>query len=236
MGAYRKSTEMVYSDVDSRTTPISDEDKAILKNGSNGYFQTANAFMINKAIRQSQKERIPLVDALEYQYRQYGYSTQQSEEKAQKALKVIDAMDRNMHPLDRDINVVRMTTNKWLRTLLQKIGAYDSELKNVSTDFLHNIVSKRLDKINNILSKNDVTYYDQAFNSATYNLKMDDQAFNGRPVRIEYVGTKGTNAMFSPTGKESEVVFDRKSGLNIERMAWDDDKYQLVVYARTTKK
>lgn len=236
MGAYRKSTISEYSDVDKRHTPISDEDRAILVNGSKGYFQSWNSFIINKAIRRSQKERIPLESALVQQYEEEGFHTDDAERRKDQALKVIESMDRSMKPLDKDVDVVRMTTNKWLRTALQKMGVYTDDLKSVATDYLHNIVRTRIDKINETLANNDVIYYDQAFNSATYNTSLSDSAFSDRPVRIEYVGTKGTNAVFSPTDSESEVVFDRKSGLQIERIGWDSDKYQLVIYGRTTKK
>lgn len=240
MGGYRKSRDTVYSEVDSRHTPITTEDYDTLTGGGsgwgNGYFQTSNSFIINKAIRRSEKERLPLSMTLVQEYENYGYSASEAEQKKDKALKVVEAMDRSMKPLDKDIPVARFTTNKWLRTALQKMGVYDPAWATVSTFSLHDFVRDKIDQINDVLSKNTVTYYDQAFNSATYNLSFSDSAFLGRPVRIEYIGTKGTNVVFSPTDDESEVVFDRKAGLQIERMGWDDHRQQLVIYGRTTKK
>lgn len=238
MGGYRRNDsmgELDYSLVDEKLTIMDNDDVDILHNGNNGYFQTANSFVINKAIRRSQKERIPLESALIQEYENYGYHTDEAKKKTEKAFKVIEAMDRSMKPLDKDMQVARFTTNKWLRTVLKKMGVYTNDMSLVPTPNLHYEVRKRIDKINDMLSNNSVTYYDQSFNSATYNLSFSDAAFLGRPVRIEYIGTKGTKAVFSPF-EESEVVFDRKSGIEIERIGWDDDRYQLVIYGRTVKK
>ena len=239
MGSYATTRAKEYSYVDQRLTPMSDEDKKWLNGWGNqyGYFQTSESWRINKAIRDSAQFGIPLQEAIGNYHPGWDLDSDETRNaKIDKVMKTIRTMDKNMKPLDDDIKVVRMTTGKWLLSMLKSFGLATPDLDTVTPDMLHYIVRKRMDKINDFLQNNDATYYDQTFQSATYNLSLSDSAFSNRPVRIEYVGTKGTKAMFSPTGEESEIVFDRKSGLDIQRLGWDDDKNQLVIYGKTRKK
>jgi len=245
MGSYgygsRRQYSGGYSDVATKSTDISDADKAILDGDSNwyGYFQTSESWRLNKAIREHEVNGVPLDDAIRAQHPQWNaLSPEVQESRLNRVKKTLATMDKNMKPLDADINVVRLTTGKWLLSMLKSFGLATPDLNSVDPDVLHYIVQKRMDKINNFLENNDAIYYDKTFQSATYNLSLSDSAFKDwhHPVRIEYVGTKGTKALFSPTGQESEVVFDRKSGLNIKKLEWDNDHNELIIRAKTTKK
>ena len=241
MSSYVTEGSGGYSEVDRHYTEISEEDKAILDGWVNdyGYFQTPQSWRINKALRNHEQFGIPLDQAILDQHDSWSFLSEEMQQtRIDKIKQTIRTMDKNMKPLDKDINVVRMTTGKWLLSMLQSFGLDKDGWDSVSSDQLHNSVRPYIDELNKFLSENDATYYDQTFQSATYNTSLSDSAFVDwhHPVRIEYVGTKGTKAMFSPTGEESEIVFDRKSGLKIEGFSWDPMKQELVVHARTTKK
>ena len=240
MGAYgRKTTE--YSSVSAKATPISDKDKEILDGHVNtyGYFQTPESWRLNKAIRNHEMNGVPLDEAILEQYPSWKLlSPEAQENRLNRVKKTLTTMDKNMKPLDADINVIRMTTGKWLLSMLKSFGLDAPNYSTIDPDNLHWVIKEDLGKINNFLENNNAIYYDKTFQSATYNLSLSDSAFTDwhHPVRIEYVGTKGTKALFSPTELESEVVFDRKSGLNIQKLEWDVMKSELVIRAKTTKK
>ena len=124
MGSTGKSGTGVVSNVDTRHTPMSAEDvKQVSGDWSTGYFQTANAFDINHILRTVEENGTSLKQELEDFYGGI---------RAANVQKTIDAMDRNMRPIDKDMKVVRMAGRNYADTLFKSLGVDSSVLAKLS--------------------------------------------------------------------------------------------------------
>lgn len=103
--------------------------------------------------------------------------------------KVVDAMDRNMRPLNAPMDTVRWTDT---RALADNIGLSTSASKS---------------EIINRLSQGDVVSVKSDYTSSSWNPADNAVAGNaGRYVKMQYHYAQGTKVQFSPTKKEGEVV------------------------------
>ena len=120
--------------------------------------------------------------------------------------KVVDAMDRNMRPLNAPMDTVRWTDTA---ALADNIG--------LST-------KATMRQIVNRLAGNDVVSVKNDYTSSSWNPKDNAVAGNaGRFVKMEYHYAQGAKVAFSPTRKEGEVVgaratAQRYSNGRIQRM------------------
>ena len=120
--------------------------------------------------------------------------------------KVVDAMDRNMRPLNGPMDSVRWTDT---RAIADNIGLPT-----------HASVSQ----IINRLTGNDVVSTKSDYTSSSWNPKDNAVAGNaGRYVKLDMHYAKGAKVAFSPTRKEGEVVGARNtpqrySNARVERM------------------
>ena len=203
--------------MDSRTTQMSEEDKRQVGGGDweNRYFQSSNAFDINEALRVVARDGGDERAELEKRLRRI-----KSDADVQETLKTIDAMDRNMKPLNKNIRVVRLADNEYLHAVLNACGVNTNGIwgKLRDADTLANIKSKIV----------GAKIFEHGYMSTTYNLSLDDSAFRGRPVKLDMDVSKGTKAMFSPTNDESEMVLARKSGYTIKDVYTDKDGYLVL--------
>ncbi len=102
--------------------------------------------------------------------------------------KVVDAMDRNMRPLNAPMDSVRWTDTTALADNIGMRGASKSQ------------IISRLSQSDAIAPKHDYT-------SSSWNPKDNAVAGNaGRFVRMDMHYAKGAKVAFSPTRKEGEVV------------------------------
>lgn len=120
---------------------------------------------------------------------------------------VVDAMDRNMRPLNNDMNTVRWTDMTAIRSNL-----------GMSSGASANDIVRRLQGGDIVGNKAD-------FTSSCWNPNKSSVAGEGgRNVRIDMHYKKGAMVQFSPTRKEHEVVGARNhdqrySNARVERMA-----------------
>lgn len=177
-----------YSNVATKTTLISEEDKAIMFDKYDGYLETGNSHYINKDLRRDR------------------YDTMNAEDKL-----IVDVMDRNMKPLDQDIEVMRMVDTMYLNALGVNFG-----------DFLdgRDGDENALNRIRNQLVGGVVK--EKGFMSTTYNL--DFKLFSEREVRLNMKVKKGTKALFSPSKKESELVLARGTDYKITSVRAENGK------------
>lgn len=102
---------------------------------------------------------------------------------------VVDAMDRNMRPLNGPMDSVRWTDT---RALADNIGLP---------------VNASRDQIINRLTQGDVVSIKSDYTSSSWNPKDNAVAGNaGRYVKMDYHYAQGAKVAFSPTRKEGEVV------------------------------
>ena len=206
----------IYSDVDSRTTPISDNDKKqIAGDWDTRYFQSSNAFTINEILRGTGSDDELLQNLRE----EYTFT------KADKVYETIQVMDRNMQPLNDSIKVVRLADMDYITSVLQACGvnipvnAFDemrySDVVNSINDIKNNVIG--------------ATIYEKGYMSTTYNTSLSDSEFKDRPVRLEMDVPKGAKAMFSPTGEESELVVARNSGYTVNDIRLENGDIVLSV-------
>lgn len=108
--------------------------------------------------------------------------------------KVVDAMDRNMRPLNAPMDTVRWTDT---RALADNIGLPTTATKS---------------QIINRLSQGDVVSIKSDYTSSSWNPKDNAVAGNaGRFVKMEYHYAQGAKVAFSPTRKEGEAVGARNT-------------------------
>lgn len=108
--------------------------------------------------------------------------------------KVVDAMDRNMRPLNKDIDSMRWTDMDAIRSNLG--------------------MSRRatMKDIVNRLNQGDITNVKSDFTSSSWDPKMNALAGEaGRFVRVNMHYKAGAMAQFSPTRKEGEMVGARNT-------------------------
>lgn len=126
--------------------------------------------------------------------------------------KVVDAMDRNMRPLNGPMDSVRWTDT---RALADNIG--------LSVNASPNQIVNRLMQGDVVSTKHDYT-------SSSWNPKDNAVAGNaGRFVKMDYHYAQGAKVAFSPTRKEGEVVgardtAQRYSNGRIQRMLVSNTK------------
>lgn len=195
------------SDVNSHTTYFTPADKATVSNDvTDGY-----------AIAQRSGQRVPVG------YYQTGYYSNVNSELRDMAngrrsnldprtQKVVDAMDRNMRPLNGPMDSVRWTDT---RALADNIG-----MPGASTT-----------QIINALAGRDVSRTKADYTSSSWDAKANAVAGQaGRNVRIDMHYSKGAMVQFSPTRKEGEVVGARNttqrfSNARIERTLQQNARY-----------
>lgn len=110
-----------------------------------------------------------------------------------KTQRVVDAMDRNMRPLNAPIDTVRWTDGKAIAANLGMKGATKQQIIN------------RLAQADAVKTKSDYT-------SSSWDPKQNAVAGSaGRDVRLDMHYAKGAMAQFSPTRKEGEMVGARNA-------------------------
>lgn len=108
--------------------------------------------------------------------------------------KVVDAMDRNMRPLNKDITTMRWTDMTAIR----------SNLGMSRNSSMQDIVNR--------LRGGDITGIKSDFTSSSWDPKANALAGEaGRFVRVNMHYKKGAMAQFSPTRKEGEMVGARNT-------------------------
>jgi len=171
------------SDVKSHTTYFTPADMAIVSRMNTdglrysaynkmynpvGYYNTGDYYNINTACRDLANGKISKLDA--------------------KTQKVVDAMDRNMRPLNADINSTRYTGIEAIQSNLGMPGATPQQ------------IIKRL-------QQGDITSVKHDFTSSSWDMTKSGVAgLGGRNVVVDMHYKKGALAQFSPTRKEGEMV------------------------------
>lgn len=204
----REKSNDYYSDVDSRTTYMSDKDREQVGGSSNWesrYFQSSNSFRLNRALREGAMEGDESVQDSLKAY--FGRNWE-------KQLKTVEAMDRNMRPLNKDINVVRLADEGYLASILKSFNidnAIKERLIDGAGSWGGSFRQSDVDELNRYLRNNDVVITEPSYMSTTYNTSLSDSAFSRRMVKLELSVKAGRKAMFSPTGEESEMVLARNT-------------------------
>lgn len=195
------------SNVDTHTTYFSPADYATVSNANTdgfdisprtgmrvavGYYQTGYYANVNSELRDlSNGNRSSL---------------------SPKTQKVVDAMDRNMRPLDKPIDTVRWTDMRALSDNLQMPGANKTQ-------------------VINRLKNNDITAIKTDYTSSSWDAKQNAVAGQAqRYVRMDMHYSKGAMVQFSPTRKEGEMVgargvSHRFANARIERTTVQNGRY-----------
>ena len=171
------------SDVNTHTTYFTPADKAIVSNDNTdgfaiasragvlapvGYYQTKYYSNVNEGLRDLAAGRIKQLDP--------------------RTQKVVDAMDRNMQPLNAPIDSVRWTS---VDAVADNIG-----MKGAGRQ-----------QIINALANQDVIKTKYDYTSSSWDPKRNVVAGNyGRECMINIHYSKGAMVQFSPTRKEGEMV------------------------------
>lgn len=171
------------SDTNSHTTYFTPADMAIVSNMNTdgyrlsprtgkmvpvGYYQTGDYANINGELRD--------------------LGTGKRQKLTTQTQKVVDAMDRNMRPLNNDIDTTRWTD---LNAISDNLGMRGASRQ----------------QIINRLQGGDITAVKNDYTSSSWNAKANTVAGHaGRNVRIDMHYKKGALAQFSPTRKEGEMV------------------------------
>ena len=203
-----------YSDVESRTTEVSPEALAQLNGQVNfrgGYFQSALSWNINKALRDSYDQGISVGDAL-------SKSSFVSDDMKESMLKTIETMDRNMKPLNADVESTRLVDHNYFKRITQGLGLSEDTLKGLYEDVIMGTVKdgdalKQLKEALTGMKICENGYISTCLDPNLTNLISTIK--NGKHVKIELSISKGTKAMFSPTKLEDELVVDRHASYKI---------------------
>lgn len=183
------------SDTNTHTTYFTPADKAIVSDDNSDGF----------AIAQRSGKRVPVG------YYQTGYYSNVNSELRdlangnRKALtpktqKVVDAMDRNMRPLNNSIDTVRWTD----------MNAIESNLGMASGKRMTQ--QQRMQAVVNRLTGGDIVGRKSDYTSSSWDPKANALAGEaGRFVKIDCHYAKGAKAQFSPTRKEGEMVGARNT-------------------------
>lgn len=152
---------------------------------SEGYFGTPNSFTINEKLRMNDPKR----DELAY-----------SEEE----LKTIDTLDKNMKPSTRDVQLVRMLGDSFLKSM----GISDDiSTRDYDADGLKEM-QKAVGKV----------YTNGGYTSTSFDI--DSNVFRGKTVQMNIRAPKGTKMLVSPDiydGEiaEAEILLARGSAMKI---------------------
>ena len=228
MGSTGTKGDGVYSHVDTRTTPMSAEDiKQVSGDWSTGYFQTGTSFGINKSLRRVAEEGVSLDKALDDRF---GRDVNEIK-------KTIEAMDRNMHPIDKDMKLVRLVDSNYTDKLFKSLGVSDEIRKAVNNMTLRGSLGAEQDKYLSELKEKLVGAHVQepSYMSCSHDLQLKGSAFKSRRVALDIEAPKGTMGMFSPTRQEAEFVLARNSGYHITNIRFDQKDHRLVFEVRMGK-
>ena len=170
------------SDVNSHTTYFTPADMAIV-DGSNtlgrrysarngmmnniGYYNTGDYYNINTGLRNANGDRTKL---------------------NKETLTVVDAMDRNMRPLNKAMDTVRWTSTDAIGSNLGMSGASNQQIINA-------------------LKRGDIALPKMDYTSSSWDTSKNTvNGAGGRFVKINMHYSKGALGQFSPTGMEGEFV------------------------------
>lgn len=221
------NSEEIYSDVDTHTTPMSDEDiKQVSDDWHTAYFQTGNAFVINTALRKNAKEGVPIEET----FRKKG----KDEEDIQGSLKTIETMDKNMRPTNKEMKLLRLTDGSYIENILINADVSNKVIAAVDNiRFRGNLGSNQDEYLKELNSKlSGLRIQEHGYMSCTYNLSLSDAAFKSRHIALDITAPQGTRGMFSPTGHESEFVGARGSTYDITGVRFDNKLRKLVLEVR----
>lgn len=199
----------MYSSVDAKRTPISSEDQAIICRSSFGnstYFASPTGFLINKALREVSGMAGDEMTNLRKVLRSYSMTSADVDA----AIKTIQTMDKNMQPLDGDIQVTRWVDEEYLHAVLRSAGV-EREAGEMTSKDVELIKSKLLDS----------NIQESGFISTSYD--ESKSLFDGRPIRLNLLVKKGTKAIFSPLGNEAELTISRNSSYKITDATLSED-------------
>ena len=177
-----------YSDVDSHTTPMSDEDKEQIGFSDARYFNSSDSFTINAVLREAADNDDDIDEVLrEHVMNSFWHD----ESDIEKLRATIDAMDRSMSPTNKDMEVTRMADSSYLNRIMSLAGVPQDV-----QDSLHNALrgftkfnQQDVDILKSYLTAG--TVYESAFMSSTYNKTLSDSAFSSRSIRIDINVIKG---------------------------------------------
>ena len=161
-----------------------------------GYFGTSNSFHLNEALR----------------------SGKRPEDLNEDDRKTVEAMDRNMQPLSRDIKLTRMVGDGFF----EQFGIDPSGP--VSDEALKSIEGK--------------VYENKGYSSTSYDLSQN--IFKGRKFVLNIDAPAGTPALIRPGLNEAEIALARNTSLRVKGVrrgpkSWTgDDTYivdtEVIVY------
>jgi len=221
------NSEEIYSDVDTRTTPMSDEDiKQVSDDWSTAYFQTGNAFAINDALRKNAKDGISIEETLRKRGR--------DDEEIQGSLKTIETMDRNMRPTNKEMKLLRLTDKSYIRDIFANANVSSKVATAVDNIRISgNLGANQEEYLKELNSKlSGLRIKEHGYMSCTYNLSLSDAVFMSRHIALDITAPQGTRGMFSPTGHESEFVGARGSTYDITGVRFDNKLHKLVLEVR----
>lgn len=221
----KRTAESIASDATSQANGISDvskrvtdgitaEDKKLLAGDwATRYFQSANSFRINEALREA--------------------SDRGDTNAAIFSNPTVQAMDRSMRPTNADMRVLRKCDNNFLDRIMGLSGVPEDVASRLSS------AAMGLGRFNqadvDVLKSKLVggTFHENAFMSTTYNNTLSDSAFRGRRITLDISVAKGTPGLFSWTRMESEFVMARTVGQNVADIQITDGGRQLKFITRT---
>jgi len=199
-----------YSDVDNRKTPMPEEDITQVTEGWAPYFQSSNSFRINEVLR-NMEDGQSLEDAFTGRH--------------EKNLATVLAMDRNMLPLNKDIQVARMAAEEYLSNIMLGAGFTYRDVQ-AAIDGDQSVINKMNAKLAGTIIK------EKQFMSTSHKTNEFDWAFRDRPLKMNINANAGTHAMFNPTrsdDNESEMVFARGTGHKLLKFYYEHDLLQVKV-------
>ena len=173
---------------------MSAEDVNQMLDRDHGYFGTGNSFIINEDLRDSAQPRSDLMRAI------FGDEPIMTDDES---LKTVDALDRNMKPSTRDVQLIRMIGDSFFDSMgINKGALYEGEEK--GTEEMQKMVGK--------------VYTNAGYTSTSFN--VDDNVFISREVQLNINAPKGTQMLVSPARRygevrEAEILLARGSTMKI---------------------
>ena len=211
-----------YSDVYTHKTAIPKDDIDIITNGSTGYIGTGHSFLINRILRESESDA-DLRNTLKKASNDPSVFGNTDEDKF---FETLNTMDRNMKPLNGNIQVARMAELDFMTSVLKQINM-DGLKIGFGGKVDENWLYANVDKINDTLSGAIIT--EKSYISTTYDLTMKRSFFASRPIKLEMNVAKGANALFSPFDDEAEMVRARSSSYKVNGFRWDSSINKFVM-------
>lgn len=163
---------------------MSNEDVNQMLDRRNGYFGTPNSFTINEDLREAAEKGWdePVLDDGSYD--------------------TVEALDRNMKPSTRDVQLVRMMGD----SIMQSLG--------IDVDPRH-FDEKGLEEMQKAVGK---IYTNGGYTSTSFDLA--ENAFKGKPVQMNINAPKGTKMLVSPDVydgeiSEAEILLSRGTAMKI---------------------